>query len=393
VIADRRYEGVAEIEVPSFVNLIVFEFHGISFKTRPEQMVYRYRLKGHEEAWRNTRERRVEYQDLPAGTYRFEVLAVDRDLVYSERPATVQLTIVQDPRDRQIDELEQRVRERTWELQEANKALSDANRALFEANVRIQEATQRKSRFLASMSHELRTPMNAIMGFTNLVLRRRSENLTERQRDNLVKVRQSADDLLDLINDLLDLSKIEAGRMEVRKVRFEVRGLIASCCETVGLLVKPGVSLVSEIADDVGTAETDEAKVRQIIINLLSNALKFTEKGEVKVRVASLRSRVESRGFSPELATRDQGPGAEGDRVMEIAVSDTGIGIPAEAMDCIFEEFRQVEGESRREKGTGLGLSITKKLTELLGGTIGVESEAGKGSTFTVRLPITYRAT
>jgi ligand-binding sensor domain-containing protein/signal transduction histidine kinase len=134
VVADRRYEGVTELEISSVARLTAFEFHGRSFKTRPEQMVYRYRLKGHEEAWRNTRERRVEYEDLPVGEYTFEVVAVDRDLVYSKQPATVRLTVARDARDEQIDELERRVRERTRELQESNNALSDANRTLFGLN-------------------------------------------------------------------------------------------------------------------------------------------------------------------------------------------------------------------------------------------------------------------
>jgi CheY-like chemotaxis protein len=158
-------------------------------------------------------------------------------------------------------------------------------RHLEAANRRIQEATERKSRFLASMSHELRTPMNAIIGFTDLVLRRSGDALPGQQRDNLMKVRQSADHLLNLINDLLDLSKIEAGRMEVNPARFDVKGLIASCCDTVQPLVMPGVTLNYEVSGEVGEAHTDKARLRQIVINLLSNALKFTEKGEVRVSV------------------------------------------------------------------------------------------------------------
>ena len=244
VVADRRYEGAVEIEVPSFVKLTVFEFHAISFKTRPEAMVYRYRLKGYEEEWHNTHERRVEYQDLPIGDYTFEVVAVDRDLVYSERPASVRLTVAKDMRDAQIDELERRVRERTRALEEANKKLFETNVELEAANRQVQEATERKSRFLASMSHELRTPMNAIMGFTNLVLRRSGDALPERQRENLEKVRQASDHLLGLINDILDLSKIEAGRLDVKPVRFEVKTLILSCCSTVSPLVKEGVASI-----------------------------------------------------------------------------------------------------------------------------------------------------
>jgi|GEM_PF-626242 len=416
VVADRRYEGESDLSAPFRAGLVVFEFHGMSFKTRPEAMVYRYRLKGYEEEWRNTRERRVEYQDLPIGSYTFEVVAVDRDLVYSEEPARVNLTVVRDTRDEQIDELERRVQERTRELQEANEALSGVNRELFklnrelqektraleEANRQVQEMTERKSRFLASMSHELRTPMNAIIGFTNLVLRRSGDALPERQRDNLTKVKQASDHLMALINDILDLSKIEAGRLDVRPVQFEVRTLIASCCATVSPLVKPGVTLSHQILDGVGEAHTDEAKLRQVVINLLSNALKFTESGEVRVSVRP-SPRLASLGFPSPTGGRgvDRAAGrGEGlspseisseDKILEIAVSDTGVGIPADSLGLIFDEFRQVEGSYQQQKGTGLGLSITKKLTELLGGTIGVESEVGKGSVFTVRIPLVYQ--
>ncbi len=283
-------------------------------------------------------------------------------------------------------------------------------RHLETANRQIQEATERKSRFLASMSHELRTPMNAIIGFTNLVLRHSGEVLPERQRDNLSKVKESANHLLNLINDILDLSRIEAGRMEVNPARFDVKGLIASCCDTVSPLVRPGVTLSYEVSDEVGQAHTDGARLRQIVMNLLSNALKFTEKGEVKVRVTRLPT------VDRRPSTNDRGPETEdraspspvlrppsaflpssvvgrpsGDGFLEVAVSDTGVGIPPEALDYIFEEFQQVKGSDPQHRGTGLGLPITKGFAELLGGSISVESEVGKGSTFTVRIPLEYR--
>ncbi len=231
----------------------------------------------------------------------------------------------------------------------------------------IQVQTERKSAFLASMSHELRTPMNAIIGFTRMVLRRKSENLTERQKDNLTKVTHSADHLLNLINDILDLSKIEAGRMEVQVEPFDVKKLIAACCAAVDPLVKPGVALKHEVADNLGKATTDQGRLRQIVINLLSNALKFTDSGEVALRTSKANEH------------------------LMIAVSDTGTGIPADALEAIFEEFQQVKGSDPQHKGTGLGLPITKGFAELLGGTISVQSEVGKGSTFTVRVPVVYK--
>ena len=230
----------------------------------------------------------------------------------------------------------------------------------------IQEQTERKSAFLASMSHELRTPMNAIKGFTNLVLGRRSENLNDRQRENLSKVSQASDHLLAMINDLLDLSKIERGMMEANVESFDVKELISSCCDTVSPLIQDGVRLVQDVADDIGEANTDRARVQQMVINLLSNAIKFTKTGMVTV-----------------TAARGQGAGSGGEDLV-IAVSDTGKGIPEDELPTLFDEYRQVEGQSDSDvqKGTGLGLSITKKFAELLGGTIAVESEVGTGTTF-----------
>jgi len=263
----------------------------------------------------------------------------------------------------------------------------------------IQEQTQRKSAFLASMSHELRTPMNAIRGFTDLVLRRIGDSIPDRHRGNLEKVIQASDHLLAMINDLLDLSKIEAGRMDVNPERFDVKALVSSCCATVSPLLaeKPDVKLDFHVPDDVGEAHTDQARVRQMVINLLSNAIKFTESGTVEVRV----SRGESAGEGTrntgdrmqEKSRTDDGPqttddGRQEQDQLEIVVADTGKGIPADELATIFDEYRQVKGTEA--KGTGLGLSITRRFTALLGGTIGVESQEGKGSTFTVRIPSEY---
>jgi signal transduction histidine kinase len=260
--------------------------------------------------------------------------------------------------------LERKVEERTY-------ALEDKNRELEMANQQVLEATQRKSQFLAGMSHQLRTPMNAIIGFTRLVLRRAGDLLPERQRDNLVKVKESADYLLNLINELLDLSKIEAGRMEVHPGLFDVKQFIQTCCETVAPLIKPEVQLHDEMLGELGQAHTDEDGLRHIVLNLLSNALKFTEAGEVVVRV-----RLEER--------------ANGEVWLVIAVADTGVGIAAEAIARIFEEFQQAGGV--KHKGTGLGLPIAKRWAELLGGSIHVESELKRGSTFTVTIPVVYPA-
>lgn len=261
--------------------------------------------------------------------------------------------------------LEQKVKERTLALQEKNQELEIANQ-------QVQEASRRKSQFLAGMSHELRTPMNAILGFTRLVLRRAGDLLPERQRDNLVKVRESADHLLGLINQLLDLSRLEAGRMEIHPEPFDIKQFIMACCEMVSPLVKPNVLLTPQIADTIGEAYTDEEGLRHIVINLLSNAIKFTDVGEVMIQVQVERQ-------------------AHGAATLVITVADTGVGIPADALETIFEEFQQVEGGVQKREGTGLGLPIAKKWVERLGGSIRVESELGKGSTFIVWIPVVYR--
>ena len=256
-------------------------------------------------------------------------------------------------------ELEDKVMARTSELEAANRELQIAN-------VKIREADRLKSEFLANMSHELRTPMNAIIGFTRLVRRKAADLLPERQLENLEKVEISANHLLGLINDILDLSKIEAGRMGVNFMPFDLAPLVETCLATVEPMVKGGkVRLIKDLPQDLPEVQSDQDKLKQIIINLLSNALKFTEEGEVKLS-AALK-----------------------DASLRITVSDTGIGIRSDALEYIFEEFRQVDGSSTRKYGgTGLGLSITKKLTELLGGTIDVQSVEGKGSTFTITLPL-----
>ncbi len=256
-----------------------------------------------------------------------------------------------------------RVVRRDVALHTANAELTNANAQLEKANDAIQLADRRKSEFLANMSHELRTPMNAIIGFTRIVLRRAGDGLEKRQRDNLTKVESSAEHLLGLINDLLDLSKIEAGRMEVSAESFDLRSVVEACCDSVGPLVRSGVALRTEIEEGVSTIHSDEGKVRQIVINLLSNALKFTDKGEVVVRVST-----------------------RGDE-LSIAVSDTGIGIHEDEVNAIFEEFHQVGAAEREDRGTGLGLAITKRYAQLLGGSIHADSRLGEGSTFTVRLP------
>src|SRR5262249_21004320 len=249
----------------------------------------------------------------------------------------------------------------------ARAEIEHRNRVLIEQNRRLGLEGQTKARFLANMSHELRTPMNAIIGFTSLLLDDRSLHLSERHRRNLERVSRNARDLLELINNVLDLSKIEAGRMDVYSEPADAHDLIERAMAVVEPLkeARP-INLNISVEDGLPPMRTDRTKLQQILINLLSNAIKFTREGEVKV-----------------TAVR-----APNNRI-RIAVSDTGIGIAESDVNRIFEEFRQIATTGRGSRtGTGLGLPITRRLAEMLGGEISVSSREGAGSVFTLTLPL-----
>ena len=238
-----------------------------------------------------------------------------------------------------------------------------------EKNDQLEAASRHKSQFLANVSHELRTPLNSIIGFTRLVLRKTEGQIPGLQKENLQKVLISSEHLLNLINGLLDLSKIEAGRMEVFAETFKLDEIIRVATSTVEPMLKDGrVRLVTEVTPGIPPLKTDRDKLKQALLNLLSNAVKFTQRGEIKVS-----------------AWQENG-------TLKLTVADTGIGMKKEALDYIFEEFRQADMSStRRYGGTGLGLAIVKRFINLMGGDISVESEVGKGSKFTVTIPMNLK--
>jgi PAS domain S-box-containing protein len=241
----------------------------------------------------------------------------------------------------------------------------EAAERLREAMEAAQAADRIKSAFLATMSHELRTPLNSIIGFTGIMIQGLTGPLNTEQQKQMTMVQNSARHLLSLINDVLDISKIEAGQLELSLAPFDLKSSIEKMIKLISpLAVQKGIDLQLKVAENIGCLVTDQRRFEQIILNLLSNAVKFTEKGHVGI---SCRS--------------------ENDHIL-LSFSDTGIGMQQEELPNLFQPFRQIDtGLARKHEGTGLGLSICKKILDIMGGSIEVESQWGQGSTFRVRIP------
>jgi PAS domain S-box-containing protein len=279
-----------------------------------------------------------------------EIMSIGSDIT-DRKLADEQIRRLNDDLRRNAEVLEQRVAERTAELVVAKERAESADRI--------------KSAFLATMSHELRTPLNSIIGFTGILLQGLAGPLNEEQQKQMTMVQGSSRHLLALINDVLDISKIEAGQMTLSATSFALKPSIENMAKLVAPLAeKKGIALYLEIADDVATVTSDQRRLEQVLLNLVNNGIKFTENGYV---------RISCRGDKDDYL---------------ISVSDTGIGIQPKELPGLFQPFHQIDsGLSRKHEGTGLGLSICKKLLDMMGGTISVESHWGGGSTFTVRFP------
>ena len=272
---------------------------------------------------------------------------------------------------RLYEQLKQASEELERKVQEATGELAEQNELLRRQHIELEQASALKSQFLANMSHEFRTPLNAILGYTHMLLNGVSGQVTEPQRKSLSRIDSNSRHLLALINDILDITRIEAGRMPLNVTTFAVGDLLREVItELEPIIRRSNLAVTSKIRAPLPSLRSDRQKVKQIVLNLLSNALKFTPAGSVTI-----------------TATYDGRA-----KQVAIAVRDTGIGIAPPDQAKVFEDFRQLDSSpARGYGGTGLGLSICRRLSQMLGGTIDLVSAPGDGSTFTLRLPARAR--
>jgi len=257
---------------------------------------------------------------------------------------------------RLYEQLKEASQELEQNVQEATAELAEQNELLRRQHIALEQASALKSQFLANMSHEFRTPLNAILGYTHMLLNNVTGQVTDPQRKSLSRIDSNARHLLALINDILDITRIEAGRMPLNITKFGVTELVDEVMsELEPIIRRSNITVESQMRSRLPPLRSDRQKIKQILLNLLSNALKFTPSGSVTMS----------------------------------AVRDTGIGIAGEDQSRVFEDFRQLDSSpARGYGGTGLGLSICRRLSVMLGGSIELESQLGKGSTFTLRIPV-----
>jgi signal transduction histidine kinase len=253
----------------------------------------------------------------------------------------------------------------------------ELNRELAAANEKLKEADRLKNEFVATISHELRTPLNSIIGFTKLILNEIDGPLNELQRTDLTAIYTSSQHLLSLVNDVLDFSKIAAGKMELHKEMLDFREIVVGVMSTTLALVgDKEIELIEEVEEDLPTVYADRVRIRQVILNLMSNAVKFTEEGSITLKVKRITEEVRLDGQRRTMP------------FILCSVTDTGMGVAEKDIPIVFEEFRQLDGSTARQaEGTGLGLPISKRLVEMHGGRLWAESKVGVGSTFSFTLP------
>lgn len=377
--------------IPYSRNSAYFSFTSLTF-LHEEDVSFSYRLVNFKDDWVETTQREALFHNLPGGSYFFEVMARIPGGSWSN-PQTFAFTILAPWWEswefrltalllagafgymiwrwrlrrllKQRETLEREVATRTAELQSANSSLEEARNA-------AEAADRAKSSFLANMSHEIRTPINGILGMTELAL---ATSLTSEQRELLTLAKTSGDILLDIINDILDYSKIEACKLDLENISFDLVDLLSSAIKAVGVLAhKKGLELAIDVVRPIPSIVSgDPSRLRQILVNLLGNALKFTSKGEVAVLICPLSAR------SGEVTE------------LHFTIQDTGIGIPQHKLTTIFAPFEQGDtSDARCFGGSGLGLAISKRIVEMMGGKIWAESEIGRGSRFHFVVPLRY---
>ena len=418
---DQLYRDVSQLPKVLTGRLMTFKCAAVEFRTRPARRLHRYAIMpGYQEnapaktnalwvaadsspqfAWRTNK----------AGAYTFFAQMIDRDLNYSA-PAVVHFEIVTPfyanalimvpsggvvlglvgwafvarslvmRRKREAEQLRERMveQERVAHSALAAKAaaLAESNHQLEEARIAADVANTAKSSFLANMSHELRTPLNAILGYSEMLQEEAADLNQPTFTPDLQKIHGAGKHLLGLINDILDLSKVEAGKMTLYLEEFDVAALVAEVGATVQpLIARQGNRLEIICPPDLGVMRSDQTKVRQILFNLLSNSSKFTESGTITLRVAA------------KIPVAGQGV-ARDSRMIEFSIVDTGIGMTGEQMGRLFQAFEQADASTTKKYGgTGLGLVLCRRFSQLMGGDVTVSSQPGVGSTFTVVLPMT----
>ena len=324
--------------------------------------------------WETTRRGEIALTDPNTGKL-VPVEALAAKMLSEVGELTAIVTILHDrteaiERNQLYEQLKKASEELEGKVREATAELANQNELLRRQALELEQASAAKSQFLANVSHELRTPLNAILGYAAMTLQGVSGELSAPQRRNLSRIDANARHLLTLINEILDITRIEAGRMPIQVVAFNLIDLVREVTtELEPIIAKSRLQVVCKLSSDLPPMRTDRQKVKQILVNLLSNALKFTQKGSITIKAQPA-----------------------GRHTVSVAVIDTGIGIPKDDHVRIFEDFRQVDSTPRRAYGgTGLGLSICRRLTTMLRGTLKVESRLGHGSTFTLTLPATLK--